>query len=223
MRRGPITTLYAPYQKLKSRVLIYIEEHVKSREALRAKMQGHFDEILTETGVDWNQKLNDYQPLPTWTPSHLDQSTPPYDLIAVAWLSNMHTYTWTGMNPWIAETVVNQDPYQDYIWMNADTAKSKGLNDGDLVTVEADGTGALPGVTRKLNAKVKVSQGIHPQVIGISRSMGGWGRNSVTKNLYKENLAPAYQLLRPDTLQYIDGVTDALENCIKLRVYKVGG
>jgi anaerobic selenocysteine-containing dehydrogenase len=109
----------------------------------------------------------------------------------------------------------------NYIWINEETAKQKGISDGVLVQVEAESTGLSEGIERKIKAKARLSQGVHPQVIGICRSMGGWGRNSVQEGMWTENLAPTYMLLRPNLTQYLDGVTDALENCVKVKVTKV--
>jgi anaerobic selenocysteine-containing dehydrogenase len=190
------------------------------REALRELIQPHMAEIQRETGIDWNEKLDDFQPLPYWKSSHIQESTPPYDLTVISYLSSMHTFCTTNALPWIAETALQHDPFMNYIMMNEDTAKAKGIADGDLIWVEAETTGLPAGGERKIKAYARLSQGIHPQVIAISRNMGGWGRNSIVRKMWEKNLAPTLQILRPNLIEYVDGVTDALENCIKVKVSK---
>ena len=206
------------------RLPVYIEKHVESREALRTGLAPHMAEVQAQTGVDWNTKLNDIQPVPVWIPSHIQQDTPPYDLIAAAWMSNMNTWTMTNTLPWLSEIAVNEDPYANYVWLNTKTAAARGIADGDLVWVEAETTqSAIGTMAHKIEARARVSEGIHPQVVGFNRSQGGWGRNEIVKKLWANHLNPTYQLLRPDKIDYIDGCTDALENLVKVRVYKVVG
>jgi anaerobic selenocysteine-containing dehydrogenase len=218
--KGPMSYQWQPYKRQGFRLPIYVEKHVEMREALRELIKSHMAEIQRETGEDWNEKLDDFQPLPYWKSSYLHESTPPYDLTVLAYLSSMHTFCTTNVLPWISETAIQHDPYMNYIWMNEDTAKAKGIAHGDLIWLEAEDTGLPAGIERKLKAYASLSQGIHPNVIAISRNMGGWGRNSIVRKMFEKNLAPTLMVVRPNLIQYIDGVTDALENCSKVRVYK---
>ena len=59
-------------------------------------------------------------------------------------------------NPWIREPVKAFDPYDYRILINTETARRKGLKDGDEVKVEAFWGGSTEGV-------VKVTELIHPR------------------------------------------------------------
>jgi anaerobic selenocysteine-containing dehydrogenase len=203
--RGSQISPYMSYANINGksyRLPIYVEEHKRSADALKANMD--------KAGVQWDYE--DYFVLPMWIPSHIHQSTPPYDLIAMSYLQPMYSYTWNGRIPVIAEAAENFDPYALYVWMNADTASARGISDGDWVWVESE--------IGKAKAKAKLSQAIHPQVIGINRSLAGWVGNSVVTTTNKNYSPIAYETLRPNTIEYTDKLTGALENLYKVRVYK---
>ena len=80
----------------------------------------------------------------------------------------MHTNSYTMETPWLDEAA-QLDPYSYTIAINADVGRSKGLRDGALVTVETE-TG------RKVQGRVKLTQGIHPEGLGIAACAGHWAQ-----------------------------------------------
>jgi len=60
------------------------------------------------------------------------------------------------------------DPFSYTIAINADTGKKKGLRDGAIIRVETE-TG------RKVRGRVKLTQGVHPEGLGIAACAGHWG------------------------------------------------
>jgi anaerobic selenocysteine-containing dehydrogenase len=204
--KTPITWLWQPWKynfTPPRRLPIYFENQVQAMTALKANMEAN--------NVAWSYE--DYSPVPTWLPSHITtpNSTPPYDLIAFAYHVAFHTYTWTNENPLLAE-ISMQNPYVPAVTIYSGDAQARGIAEGDLIWVES-AVGKEEGIAH-------LSEGVYPGSIAIQRTMGGWARNSVVKDLYKEHKGVSYQLLREVNLDYIDKQTDALENCIKVKVTK---
>ncbi len=190
------------YKNRKLRLPMYVELHKRIADQLRQNNE--------KNGVTW--KYDDYFTLPKWIPSHINTDTPPYDLVEVAYLQNTGGFMSTEANPWIGDISEKLDPYGLYVWINEDTAKARGIANGDLIWVESENS--------KNQARAKVSQTIHPRVIAVSRHFGKWAANSVTKSLSDRHLGLAHQALRPDKLEYIDTLNATLENCVKVKVYK---
>ncbi len=194
--------VYEWYKTKKQRLPIYVEVHKRVADQLR--------QTLEKNGVAWDYA--DYATLPTWIPSHIHTDTPPYDLIEIAYLQNTGGYMCTEVIPWLADIGEKLDPYGLYVWMNDNTAKNKGITNGDLIWVESE--------QDKRQGYAKLSQAIHPKVIAVSRHFGRWAGNSVVKDLNNRHLGLPHQAMRPDKLEYTDKLTDALENDVKVRVYK---
>lgn len=183
------------------RIPVYFESIVEVKTALKKNLDAN--------GVQWDYQ--DYAAVPTWIPSHIYQDTPPYDLTLITYLNNSQTYTFTNQSPIVTEIEL-ADPHAPYVVMHPDAAAARGIAEGDHIWVESN-IGKLEGVAH-------ISETVHPKAIAVNRTMGGWARNSVVKNLYKENLGLAFQTIRPAEMDYIDRMTAALENLIKVRVYK---
>ena len=109
-----------------------------------------------------------YEPMPDHLPcvSHCCK-TPGFDLYAFYYRDTLHTNSYTMENPWLDEAA-QLDPYSYTIAINTDTGRRKGLRDDALITVETE-TG------RKVQGRVKLTQGIHPEGLGIGACAGHWG------------------------------------------------
>ena len=70
-------------------------------------------------------------------------------------------------NPWLDEAA-RLDPFSYTIAINADTATKKGLADGALVRVETESG-------RSVEGRVRLTQAIHPEGLGIAACAGHWG------------------------------------------------
>jgi anaerobic selenocysteine-containing dehydrogenase len=99
-------------------------------------------------------------------PSH-GCKTPGFDLYAFYYRDIIHTNSYTMENPWLDEAA-RLDPYSYAIAINADVGRNKGLVDGAPIRVETE-TG------RKVEGRVKLMQGIHPEGLGIAACAGHWG------------------------------------------------
>ena len=109
-----------------------------------------------------------YEPMPNHLPclSHCCKA-PGFDFYAFYYRDSIQANSFTMENPWLDETA-KLDPYSYTIAVNADVGKSKGLRDGAPVWVESE-TG------RKVKGRVKLTQAIHPEGLGIAACAGHWG------------------------------------------------
>jgi anaerobic selenocysteine-containing dehydrogenase len=183
------------------RLPIYLEFQKHTGDDLAANMK--------KAGVEWD--VSDYSALPRWIPSHIHKDTPPYDLVLIPHRKAGFSATSSMSIPFLLETALN-DPYACYAWMNEDTGKAKGLKDGDVVWIES--------VQDKVQAVVKLSQGIHPKAVGVCINLGGWASNEVLKSFWQKHLGIPYMKLRPWGFEYADMMVGNLENTIKVKVYK---
>ena len=83
--------------------------------------------------LDWEQ----FTPLISYfTPQVAKEETSEFDLYSFSYRDILHNGTYTMEMPWLDE-VSRMNPYTYNITMNADTAKKKGLKDGDLICLES--------------------------------------------------------------------------------------
>lgn len=109
-----------------------------------------------------------YEPLPDFLPclSHTC-CTPGFDFYAFYYRDSIHTNSFTMENPWLDEAA-QLDPFSYTIAINGDTGRSKGLKDGELVWVESE-------KGRRVKGRVRLTQAIHPEGLGIAACAGHWG------------------------------------------------
>ena len=108
-----------------------------------------------------------YDPLPDFLPclSHECQK-PGFDFYAFYYRDTIHANSFTMENPWLDEAA-QIDPFSYTVALNADSGKARGLKDGGLVWIESE-TG------RKVKGRVRLTQGIHPEGLGIAACAGHW-------------------------------------------------
>ena len=193
--------IYQPYKMINSRIPIYFEWQKEVGDTLKVNMD--------KAGIQWD--YSSYDPLPRWIPSHIHKDTPPYDLVATPYRKGGFSATSSRQIPYLMEAQ-DTDPFTEYIWMNEDTAKAKGIGDGDLVWVES--------VQDKVQGIAKLSQAIHPKAVGICINLGGKAGNEVVKSYSERHLGVEYMRLRPWGFDYCDRMIGNLENSIKVKVYK---
>jgi molybdopterin-containing oxidoreductase family molybdopterin binding subunit len=186
---------YAPT----ARVPIYFEFLKDAGEALK--------QVIKEMNITWD--FSDYTPLVEWLPcpSH-ESKAKDYDLWATNSKSVYHYFSSTQENPWLDEAA-SRNPYVYNVLINAETARKKGIVSGDYLWVESeDGF--------RMRVKVKVTEGIHPQVVLFTGSMGHWAKGEPIAKGKGANI----NFLRPVGLKYTDWLSGNIDYCIKVRVYK---
>lgn len=109
-------------------------------------------------------------------------------------------------NAWLDEAA-RLDPYSYTIAINAEVGRRRGLKDGMPITVETE-TG------RKVTGRVKLTQGIHPEGVGIAACAGHWGDGMpVAKGkgiLFNELLELDWQHVSP--------INFNLDLCVRVKV-----
>ncbi len=153
----PASKLYAPawsppYGGIKHR--IYGESLKRYQDAMKAK---------GASPSYWR----DYTALPTWRALTMDQSPPEYDLYLLSHKKIEYKQSRSTFIPLLNEL----SPLQS-IEMNPQTAKAKGVNDGDEVAVESNN--AVTGEVKRIKAKVKYTEGIRPDTVSMSHHYGSW-------------------------------------------------
>jgi anaerobic selenocysteine-containing dehydrogenase len=163
-------------------------------------------EIAEPRGInlDWRH----FTPLPEYfsCPPHEVEASE-YDLYAITYRDILHSGSTTHQHPEI-DQMSQLNPYSYNIILNGDVAGKKGLKDGDLVWVESD-TG------RRVKGRVKLMQGIHPQVIAFAATSGHWSRHmpiAFGKGTHFNDL------LEIDK-EHVDPVSLSVESSVKVKVY----
>ncbi len=148
-----------------------------------------------------------YDPLPDFLPcrSHCCEK-PGFDFFAFYYRDVIHTNSFTMENPWLDEAA-QLDPFSYTIAINATQAKMRGLKDGEIVTIESE-TG------RKVEGRLKLTEGIHPEGIGIAAMCGHWSKGMP---IAKDKGVFFNDLLEIDW-DHIAPTNNNLDLCVKVRV-----
>ncbi|MBI4524189.1 MAG: molybdopterin-dependent oxidoreductase [Deltaproteobacteria bacterium] len=183
---------------LQARLPIYLEHFLQRGEELK--------KVAGQMGLDWD--YSDYVPLSEWMPCPSYEATKKgeYDLIAVHYKFPYVYGAYGNENPWVNEICENTEAYS--ILINEDTAKTKGIRDGDDVWLESP--------VRKVRAKARLTQCIHPQAVGIGGHFGHWAPGMPIAMGKGVN----FNSLLPTDLNHIDKISTALDHCVEVKVYK---
>jgi molybdopterin-containing oxidoreductase family molybdopterin binding subunit len=101
------------------------------------------------------------------------------------------------------------NPYTYTITMNADTAKGKGLKDGDSIWVENT-------IGRRQKGRLKLLEGQHPQTIAIAACSGHW----IDGLPIAKGKGTNFDDLMPIDLAHVDPVCGNLEVSVKVKAYR---
>jgi anaerobic selenocysteine-containing dehydrogenase len=183
---------------LDARLPIYLEHFVQRGEEMK--------DVLASLGLDWD--LSDYRPLSDWLPcpSYHAIESGAYDLIAVHYKFPYVYGSYGNENPWVDEICENTDAYS--ILVNEAVGKAKGIADGDMVWLESP--------VRKVRAKVKLTQCIHPEALGVG---GHFGHFSPGMPIARGK-GVSFNALLPTDMDHIDKISTALDHCVEVRIYK---
>ncbi|MEE9611926.1 MAG: molybdopterin-dependent oxidoreductase, partial [Desulfatiglandales bacterium] len=155
---------------------------------------------------------SDFQPMPDWRPcASYEEMRPEYDLYGIYYRVPVQTFTSTYNNPWLDE-VSRMDPFVYNIAINTETAKKKGIKDGDRVSIKSAGTG------HEVDGTAKLTDTIHPEVIAYTSGGGHWAKHLPIASQPEKGICPAW--LTPLSWDYIDTVSLNLDLCVKVRVTK---
>jgi len=164
-------------------------------------------ELAEGAGVhaQWEQ----YTGLVSWFPPVTHKVSGEYDLYCYSYRDTLHSGGQTMENPWLDEAS-RMNPYTYNIVINSETAKEKGLKEGDIIWVESN-------YGRKTKGPIKTTECVHPQCIGIATTAGHWVKGqpiAYGKGVYFN------ELIELD-LEHSDPVSLSIETSAKVKIYKV--
>jgi anaerobic selenocysteine-containing dehydrogenase len=183
---------------LEARLPIYLEHFLDRGKELKG--------VLDQLGLEWD--LSDYQPLSEFMPcpSYSALQKGDYDLIAVHFKFPYVYGSYGNENPWINEICEQTSAYS--ILLNESVGIAKGIRDGDSVWLESP--------VCKVKAKVKLTQCIHPEAVGVGGHFGHWSAGMPVARGKGIN----FNSLLPTDIDHIDMISSALDHCVQVKVYK---
>jgi anaerobic selenocysteine-containing dehydrogenase len=182
------------------RVPLY-QEHI-------AEIKPAVMEAAKQVGVelDWEQ----FTPLLSYfTPQVAKEISEEYDLYCFSYRDILHTGTYTMNLPWLNE-VSQLNPYTYNITMNVETAKSKGLKEGDLICLESP-------AGRKVTGTLKTMQGQHPKTVAIAACSGAWAKGTPVAYGKGTN----FNILLESDFKHACPISWNQETAATVKVYKV--
>ena len=135
-----------------------------------------YQQEMKALGVDeiyWR----DYTPLPTWRDLTVDQSPAEYDLILISYHMIEFKQARTPL-PMVREMARRQ-----FMEINPQTARAKGIADGDEVWVESHN--AITGETRRVKVIARYRESIRPDTVAMPHHYG-----SLTKHPWSTDDGP---------------------------------
>jgi len=179
---------------------IYLEYLIDIGERVKALTQ--------DAGITVN--VDQYNPLISWFPCTIHRlADPEYDLYCFSYRDILHTGSHTMQQPWIDEAS-RMNPYTYNITINSETAKNKGLEDGDTIEIESYTGG-------KVRGPIKLMEGQHPQVLGIAACSGHW-----TKGMpIARGKGVHYDALMACDLEHVDPISLNIETAARVKIRKV--
>ncbi|MDR7865809.1 MAG: molybdopterin-dependent oxidoreductase [Sporomusaceae bacterium] len=189
-----------------ARFPLYLEEFAAHR--IRLTREFADKGIVRRPGNDF--VLRQLAPLPVWEPHPEHKAPGEFDLYCINYKNMQHHFACNISNAWLMELTADQDPYSLRVMINAATAARRGLKDGDRIEITSFTGG-------KVAAAVRVTQLIHPDVLGIA---GAFGLRSANLNP-AVTAGPAFgDLLKLDE-QYINPLKISLDRDVKVRIRKL--
>jgi anaerobic selenocysteine-containing dehydrogenase len=196
----------------KTRHPIYFNRLKETGDTLRSNLR---KQGITHPGFQNDAEFfKFYEPVPFWVPTDESSAPEPYDLYAINWKTNFRIHG-TGSileNVWVKE-IRDSDPYETYVMINSETAKKKGLKDGDRVCLESR--------YGKTEGKIRVSELIHPEVVGIPGNYGGAHRPFL--NPVSSDGAWFNVLLSANEEHSLDPIAAGIENAPRVKITKAEG
>ncbi len=148
--------------------------------------------------------------LTSYFPSVINAEEPSdsdYNLLVISQRDPLMTYRFTAGNPYINEVAL-LNPYTYNIAMNVETAKKKGIKEGDVICLENPWGDKVTG-------NVKLTQLIHPQVVAAV-GLGSWARGRPISQ--GKGVNPT-ALLRQDQHRFCP-ISGAAEPTARVKAYK---
>jgi anaerobic selenocysteine-containing dehydrogenase len=191
---------YRPWEGLRLR--FYIEDIVRARDGLKAKM----DEAQVPIRHEWDWEC--YQPLPLPLVDPVHQEAKEYDLYAITFKELQLNFGETVGNPWL-DDIVFRDPVHATLQINARTGAQRGLKNGDMVQVESP--------YGRIFGQVSLSQGVHPETVAISNSLS----RMASQHRGVRSGGGHFNELLPANLKNTDACSSQLESVARVKITKL--
>ncbi len=174
-----------------------------------AHIRPEVEKINKETGIFMDPEQ--YTPFISWFPCTTHKvEDPKYDLYCYSYRDVLHSASQTMEQPWLDEAS-RMNPYTYNITMNTETARKKGLNDGDIIEVES-----YQG--RTVKGRLKTLEGHHPQTMGIAATSGHFAKGQPIARGKGTN----FDDLLPMDFEHMDPVCGTIETSVRVGVRKIG-
>ena len=181
---------------IRPRFPVYFENMLRAKQSVKS--------VAARMGHDWD--TSDYQPVPDWKPCPAyEDGKGVYDLYVVNFKIPFHSLSITTQNPWLND-LAEHNPYAYKILINADTAARKKIKDGETIWVESE--------AGKVKGEAKLTECIHPEVVGIAGVFGSWARGKPVA----KGKGVHFNTLLPLSLDRIDPVSTGVDSCIRVKV-----
>ncbi len=155
-----------------------------------------------------------FQPLPEWRPCRSHRENPSgTSLYAIYYKFPMQTFSGTYDNPWLDE-VCQIDRFAYGVAINAETARQKGIQEGDWIDIESLSTG------NTVRGRAALTEGIHPEVIAIAGCGGHWSKYLSIAS--QEGKGLCFEWLMPVGLDNVDIPSLTQDQCVRVRVARAG-
>jgi molybdopterin-containing oxidoreductase family molybdopterin binding subunit len=173
---------------------------------------GSVRHMAQQVGIELDTSA--FEALPEWRPcrSHCEDS-PDYDLYAVYYKFPMQTFSGTYDNPWLDE-VSSIDRFAYGVAINTDTARRKGIEEGDWIDITSVST------AKTIRGRAALTEGIHPEVIAIGGCGGHWSKYLSIAS--QEGKGLCFEWLIPVGLDNVDIPSLTQDLCVKVNVAKAG-
>jgi anaerobic selenocysteine-containing dehydrogenase len=184
-----------------ARLPIYHEINEQDREGIRERAE------KIGMHMEWEQ----YTALLSYFSAAFYRDVPPeseYDLVLVSPRDTLHTHRFSAQNPWIDE-LSKKNRYTYNIVINEDTARIKGLEEGDTVCLEN-----FRG--DKIKGRLTLSRFIHRRALGAV-GLGGWAEG---RPIAKGKGVNVNELLPADH-KHIDPICGAFEINVMVKIHNV--
>lgn len=187
-----------PRPFIKGRMPIYQEYFIAAGHDLK--------NVTLAMGLSWDTA--DYRALPEWMPCPAyEDKSPDFDLYAVNYRLPIHTFSTSMQNPYLCE-LGEHHPSAHKILINTETARKKGIKDGNAIW--------LTSIAGKVKGTAKLTEGIHPEVVGIAGAFGHWSDGMPVA----KGKGTHFNTLLPSTLDRIDMLAASLDSCVRVKVSK---
>lgn len=199
---GPKTVREAyigPYVNYDAKIPVYYEHFIDAGKKV--------EKVTKDAGMGW-WDVSHYNPMPEWRPCPaFEEDGKEYDLFLANSKLPLHYHTISADNAWIND--VSSRNRLDYnVLVNTETAKKKGIKDGDTITIESR--------VGKVNGKVRVTECVHPQVVGMFGVLGHWSKAQPIGKGKGTNI----NSLIPFDFNNMETLSGQMDTCARVKIYK---